>query len=96
MKSVIGIAVVCAAIAAATAIGAGTTDHAAAAWNILPPGQAGGVAFTKNSTDQARMYDALTPLQDRVNAGTIPKVFKRETLGLGAEKAVSTSVHARA
>ena len=89
MKSVIGVVVVAATIATATAIGARQPDYAASAWNILPPGQAGGVAFTKNSTDQAKLYDALTPLQDRVNAGTIPKAFKRETLGLGAEKAVS-------
>ncbi len=83
------VAVVTAALAAAAG-GAPPRDHAAVAWNILPPGQAGGVAFTKNSTDQAKLYDALTPLQDHVTEATIAKTFKRETLGLGAERAVST------
>ncbi len=90
MRIIVGVVVVVAATVCATAIGAGKADYAAAAWNVLPPGQAGGVAFTKNSTDQAKLYDSLTPLQDRVTAATIPKAFKRETLGLGAEKAVST------
>lgn len=63
-------------------------DHAAQSWNILAPGQAGGVAFTRNSTDQAKLYDALTPLQDRVTDKTITRLFKRQTLGLGGEKAV--------
>lgn len=90
MKIVIGFVVLVAAAVTATAVGAGPRDHAAAAWNILPPGQAGGVAFTKNSTDQSTLYDALTPLQDRVTDSTIAKTFKRETLGLGGEKAVTT------
>jgi acyl-homoserine lactone acylase PvdQ len=63
-------------------------DHAAQSWNILVPGQAGGVTFTKNSTDQAKLYDALTPLQGRVTDRTISRLFKRQTLGLGGEKPV--------
>jgi acyl-homoserine lactone acylase PvdQ len=65
-------------------------EHAAASWNVLPPGQAGGVSFTKTSTDQLKLYDALTPLQDRVSATTIATTFKRAPLGLGAEKPVRT------
>ena len=86
----IAIVAVATAVLATAAGGAAPRDHAAVAWNVLPPGQAGGVAFTKNSTDQAQLYDALTPLQDRVTDATIAKTFKRETLGLGAERAVST------
>ena len=31
---------------------------------MLPPGQAGGVEFTRNSTDQIALYDGLTRLRD--------------------------------
>lgn len=85
-----GATVVAAALVAAVATGAGPGDYAAASWNVLPPGQAGGVAFTTNSTDQAKLYDSLTPLQDRVSAGTIAKAFKAAPLGLGKEKVVRT------
>ncbi|MFN8224706.1 MAG: penicillin acylase family protein [Gaiellales bacterium] len=90
MRRAVGFGIVVAAAAAGAALGAGRTDFAAEAWNVLPPGQAGGVAFTKNSTDQAKLYDGLTPLRDNVTAATVRKQFKREPLGLGAEKAVST------
>ena len=54
-------AVTVAAAASLTGASAnGTRDHAAQAWNVLPPGQAGGVAFTKNSTDQIALYEGLT------------------------------------
>ncbi len=91
VRSAVVLALVCAvlAVVAAAASGAsGSRDHAAQSWNILAPGQAGTVTSTRNSTDQARLYDALTPLQDRVTNGTIARLFKRQTLGLGGEKAV--------
>ena len=90
-RIVVGAATVaCGVVVAATATGAGRTDYAAASWNVLPPGQAGGVNLTTNSTDQAKLYDSLTPLQDRVSAATIARSFKRAPLGLGTEKAVRT------
>jgi acyl-homoserine lactone acylase PvdQ len=81
----------CSVVLVAVAAAAGAPaprDHAVQSWNILPPGQAGGVAFTRNSSDQAKLYDALTPLQDRVTNGTISRLFKRQTLGIGREKVV--------
>ena len=75
---------------AAVALAATPKDHAAQAWNVLPPGQAGGVAFTKNSTDQIALYEGLTRLRDRVTDTDLKRYFKRESLGLGAEKAVRT------
>jgi acyl-homoserine lactone acylase PvdQ len=60
------------------------------AWNVLPPGQAGGVAFTKNSTDQEKLYDALTAMQGNVTDRELGRYFKRATLGVGAEKPVTT------
>ena len=66
-------------------------DHASQAWNVLPPGQAGGVAFTKNSTDQIALYEGLTRLRDNVTDADLRRYFKRETLGLApGEKAVRT------
>ena len=81
--------VIATAVATAAALAATPPrDHAAQAWNVLPPGQAGGVAFTKNSTDQIALYEGLTALRDRVTDADLRRFFKRETLGLGAEKAV--------
>ena len=60
----------------------GTRDHAAQAWNVLPPGQAGGVAFTKNSTDQIALYEGLTALRGNVTDADLRRFYKRETLGL--------------
>ncbi|MSO58055.1 MAG: hypothetical protein EXQ77_03330 [Thermoleophilia bacterium] len=80
--------VLAAAAASLAVAGPPRTDFAAVSLNILPPGQAGGVAFTKNSTDQAALYDRLTPLQDRVSAADLAKTFKAAPLGLGKEQAV--------
>ena len=52
------------------------TDHAAQAWNVLPPGQAGGVAFTKNSTDQIALYEGLTRLRDNVTDADLAPVLQ--------------------
>jgi acyl-homoserine lactone acylase PvdQ len=75
---------------AATASGATPKDHAAQAWNVLPPGQAGGAASTRNSTDQIALYEGLTARRDRVRDADLKRYFKRETLGLGSERAVRT------
>ena len=83
----VGAAAVAAAVAGATAAES-QRDHASQAWNVLPPGQAGGVAFSKNSTDQIALYEGLTKLRDRVTDADLRRFFKRETLGLGAEKAI--------
>ena len=72
-------------LAAATMTGAhanGSRDHAAQAWNVLPPGQAGGIGLTKNSTDQIALYEGLTRLRENVTAADLRRYFKPETLGL--------------
>ncbi|MBA2630383.1 MAG: penicillin acylase family protein [Thermoleophilaceae bacterium] len=48
------------------------------AYNILPPGQAGGAGLTENSTDQLPLYDALTPLRGNVSQDDIKRLFKPE------------------
>ncbi len=64
-------------------------DYAAQAWSILPPGENGSLAFDKHTTDQAKLYDALTPLRGTVTQRDIQRYFKPEPLGLGKEKPVS-------
>jgi acyl-homoserine lactone acylase PvdQ len=56
-------------------------DYAAAAWTILPPGENGSVAFDRNTTDQAKLYDALTPLRGNVTARDVRRFFKPAPLG---------------
>jgi acyl-homoserine lactone acylase PvdQ len=82
-----------AVLALAAAFGAGAAprhDFAAVARDILPPGNFGGITFTKHSTDQAVLYDALTPLRGNVTAKDVRKDFKSEPLWNGTEKAVRT------
>jgi acyl-homoserine lactone acylase PvdQ len=64
-------------------------DFAAQAWSILPPGENGSLAFDKHTTDQAKLYDALTPLRGKVTQRDIQRYFKPEPLGLGKEKPTS-------
>jgi acyl-homoserine lactone acylase PvdQ len=56
-------------------------DYAAAAWTILPPGENGSLTFDRNTTDQAKLYDALTPLFGGVTASDIRRYFKPASLG---------------
>ena len=62
-------------------------DYAAAAWTILPPGENGSLTFDRNTTDQAKLYDALTPLGGNVTAAAIRRYFKPAPLGLGSDTA---------
>jgi acyl-homoserine lactone acylase PvdQ len=57
-------------------------DYAAVAFNVLPPGQNGSLVFSPNTRDQARLYDCLTPLFDRVAKRDLARCFKRASLGL--------------
>jgi len=56
-------------------------DYAAAAWTILPPGENGSLTFDRNTNDQAKLYDALTPLVGQVTAKDIRRLFKPAPLG---------------
>ena len=66
---------------------ASTRDYAAAAWTILPPGENGSLTFDRNTTDQAKLYDGLTPLRGNVTARDLRRFFKPAPLGLGSDKA---------
>jgi acyl-homoserine lactone acylase PvdQ len=51
------------------------------AYNVLPPGQFGGLPQNAHSTDQIPLYDGLTPLFRKVTSGDIARLYKPETLG---------------
>jgi acyl-homoserine lactone acylase PvdQ len=61
-------------------------DYAAAAWTILPPGENGSLSFDRNTTDQARLYDGLTPLRGNVTARDLRRFFKPAPLGRTLKK----------
>ncbi len=85
------IVVAAAGLAAALSSGASPRrDYAAFARDILPPGNFGGINFNKHSADQAVLYDALTPLADKVTARDVTTDFKAEPLWTGSERAVRT------
>jgi acyl-homoserine lactone acylase PvdQ len=88
-KALIALAVL-ALVGALSAGAAPRHDYALFARDILPPGNYGGANFTTHSTDQAVLYDALTPLFDKVTAKDVTKNFKAEPLWTGKEKAVRT------
>ncbi|MDX6543421.1 MAG: hypothetical protein QOK32_1024 [Gaiellaceae bacterium] len=73
-------------LAAGTAASARPRDHASVALSILPPGENGGLDFNRNTTDQAKLYDALTPLWDTVTNRDLARLFKPATLGLAGAK----------
>src|SRR5215210_4496170 len=57
-------------------------DYASTALNIIPSGQWGAVPPPKRANDQAKMYDALTPLFDDVTKADLLRNFKSEKLGI--------------
>ncbi|HYH60053.1 MAG TPA: penicillin acylase family protein [Thermoleophilaceae bacterium] len=65
-------------------------DYAApgSAYSILLPGQSGNVPTDENSTDQADMYDALTPQLGNVSAGDLADTFKPNVFGVRGQKPV--------
>lgn len=77
--AVAALAVVLAPLQAASA-----RDYASAAWTILPPGENGSPSFDRNTTDQAKLYDALTPKLGNVTASDIRRLFKPAPLGAAA------------
>jgi acyl-homoserine lactone acylase PvdQ len=56
-------------------------DFSGTALNIIPSGQYGGVPVPEKASQQARMYDGLTPLFDDVVPRDLTRYFKSEKLG---------------
>jgi acyl-homoserine lactone acylase PvdQ len=71
-----------AALLAILAAGPATAkDFSGTARNVIPSGQYGGVPSPPSAGVQAQMYDALTPLFDKVTNADLNKDFKSEKLG---------------
>ncbi|RKQ93775.1 acyl-homoserine lactone acylase PvdQ [Solirubrobacter pauli] len=64
---------------------AAAEDYAAFARNIIPSGQYGSVPIPPGADEQARMYDALTPLFDQVSADDLLRTFKYAGFGVGPD-----------
>src|SRR5689334_16029267 len=79
------IAAIAAAAFALTAAPAAAQDFAATARNIIPSGQYGAVPPPPGADEQARMYDALTPLFDNVTDEDLLSKFKSEQFGLAED-----------
>ena len=74
-------------VLAASGAAAGPRDYAVQAWTVLPPGENGGLTFDRNTRDQAKLYDGLTPLRGKVTQQDIARWFKRAPLGTGGKPA---------
>ena len=69
----------CGLVAAAPALA--VRDYSRTALNVIPSGQFGGVPVPGDAADQARLYDGLTPLFDRISNRQLFRWFKSEKLG---------------
>ena len=89
--SVAMVASLVAALVGLSSTGAGSPprDYAAVSRTVLPPGQNGGLTFDRNTNDQAKLYDGLTPLRGKVTQKAIERWFKPAPLG-GGPKPVKT------
>src|SRR3954452_11551405 len=70
-----------AALALCLALAAPAAGASMRAYNVLVPGQSGSLPPDRNSTDQLKLYDALTPLGGKVTASDLPRFFKSEAFG---------------
>ena len=57
-------------------------DFSGPAFNILAPGEFGGLPANQFSTDQGSLYDALTPLQGNVTPGDLSRLYLSEKFGV--------------
>ena len=75
------------ALAVVASVSSGTPrhDYAAVSRTVLPPGQNGGLSFDRNTNDQAKLYDGLTPLRGNVSQTAIERWFKPAPLDGGAK-----------
>ena len=84
-------AVVVAAFAAIVPSAHAVRDFSSTARNIIPSGQWGaipspdGTPTPDQASQQARLYDALTPLFDNVSAKDLNHYFKSEKLGTNGQ-----------
>jgi acyl-homoserine lactone acylase PvdQ len=58
------------------------TDYSGPAFNILAPGEFGGIPATQYSTDQGVLYNDLTPLEGHVTTADLSKYYLSEKFGV--------------
>ena len=76
-----GVATVVAILLMAVPAGA-RVDYSGQAYDILAPGEFGGLPANQFSTDQGVLYNDLTPLQGHVTAGDLKKYYLSEKFGV--------------
>ncbi|HTX30714.1 MAG TPA: penicillin acylase family protein [Solirubrobacteraceae bacterium] len=57
-------------------------DFSGPAYDILAPGEFGGLPANQYSTDQGQLYDALTPLQGHVTTADLARYYLSEKFGV--------------
>ena len=57
-------------------------DFSGPAFNILAPGQFGGLPANQYSTDQGQLYNALTPLEGNVTSADLSRDYLSEKFGV--------------
>jgi len=57
-------------------------DFSGPAFNILAPGEFGGLPANQYSTDQGQLYDGLTPLQGHVTTADLSRYYLSEKFGV--------------
>jgi acyl-homoserine lactone acylase PvdQ len=70
---------------------AAAKDYAGTALNIIPSGQWGNAGAPPAASEQASMYDGLTPLFDQVTSNDLTTYFKPETFGTGGSQCPCTT-----
>ncbi|HEY2260609.1 MAG TPA: penicillin acylase family protein [Solirubrobacteraceae bacterium] len=77
-----GTAAVLVVALALAASAAARVDFSGPAFNILAPGEFGGIPANQYSTDQGQLYDALTPLQGKVTPADVSRYYLSEKFGV--------------
>ena len=85
MIRALALAAAVALVALPAAGGARSTDYAAVALNVLPPGQSGDLLFPATATDQLKLYDGLTPRGGNVRPADLTSYFKPERFGVSGK-----------
>jgi acyl-homoserine lactone acylase PvdQ len=76
------LAVLTAALLTIAPAASARVDYSGPAYNILAPGEYGGVPANQYSTDQGLLYDALTPLGGHVTAADLSRYYLSEKFGV--------------
>jgi acyl-homoserine lactone acylase PvdQ len=75
-RLVVLLAMTAASLALSSPAVAARLDFGKQTYDLLPPGQSGAIPPDRHSTDQLKLYDALTPLFDDVRPRHIKRLFK--------------------